>query len=171
MTTEAMIRVRYKRPRSFGSARAIRDEVKSLIVSRLVMGLTDMQNSILETPVYTGKTMANYHWSTGAPNMSIRPAISQPSLPGKTSEMPLGSEPRRKANSQLVIEEFMELLASVRANPFQDIYLTNSMPHFSEIEHGTYAAEGKQSRTPPGGMTRRGETLLEYSMMGLMRRV
>jgi hypothetical protein len=172
MSYQAMMRPRFKRPSNFARlGEKARRDVKELVIARLVMGLTDMQKSILETPVYTGKTLSNFRWSIGAPITSTRAPISEPARPGKTSELPLGSEPRRQANAGRIQEEFLELLAAVKQNPFQHTYLNNNLEHFSDVEYGTYAREGHQSRTPPGGMTRRGETLLEYSLMGIGRRV
>ncbi len=172
MTAQSMMRVSYKRPAGWGKlGQTMKDEIKNIVAQRLVLGLKDMQKSILETPVYTGRTLVNFRWSLGAGIETRRAAITQPALPGKTSDLPLGSEPRRQANAQMVQEEFAALIGSVRENPFQDIFLTNNLEHFSDVEYGSYAREGKQSRTPPGGMTRRGETLLEYDMMGYLKRV
>lgn len=172
MTAQAMMRVRYKKPQGWNTQgqRAV-EQLKELVTHRLVLGLTDMQKSILETPVYTGRTLVNFRWSIGAPIESTRAAITEPALPGKTSDLPVGSEPRRAANAAKVQEEFQELLAEIKVNPFQRIFLNNNLPHFSDVEYGTYAREGKQSRTPPAGMTRRGETLLEYDLMGYFKRV
>jgi hypothetical protein len=172
MTAQSMMRVKFKRPSGFRTmATRTRDELKTLIANRLVIGLTDIQNSILETPVYTGNTLVNYRWSLGSPETTTRSPVKDPPRPGKTSELPRGSEPRRQANASVIQQEFLELLASVRQNPFQHIFLNNNVAYFSDVEYGTYASEGHTSRTPPGGMTRRGETLLEYSMMGYIKRV
>lgn len=172
MTAQAMMRVKFKRPRDFRSGgKQILDAVKDVLTHRLVMGLTDMQNSILETPVYTGRTLVNFRWAVGSPVEGTRAAVKEPDLPGKTSDLPVGGEPRRPANAAIVVEEFLAVIAAVKANPFQSIYLNNNLAHFSDVEYGTYAQGSKTSRTPPGGMTRRGETLLEYSMMGFMKRV
>jgi hypothetical protein len=172
MTAQAMMRSKFRRPRGFSNLgkEAVRD-IRETLVARLTVGLTDMQKSILETPVYTGRTLVNFRWSLGSPNTSTRGAVVDPALPGKTSDLPLGSEPRRRANAQKVQEEFEILLSSVRANPFQSIYLNNNLAHFSDVEYGTYATADHKSRTPPSGMTRRGETLLQYSMMGFIKRV
>lgn len=167
-----MIRVSVRKP--FGWNQLGRKELnrlKGLILSDLQGGLRAMQESILLTPVYTGRTLANYRWSTGAPVTTARPAVSRPSLPGKTSEMKLGSEPRRRANAELVEQEFREVMEDLKANPLQDIYLTNNTPYFTDVEYGSYkTSEGHSVRTPPGGMVRRGETLLEVHILGLNRR-
>jgi len=49
--------------------------------------------------------------------------------------------------------------------------LVNNLAHFSEVEFGSYSTQGRKSCTPPGGMTRRGETLFEYDLMGFLKRV
>jgi hypothetical protein len=172
MTAQAMMRPKFRRPREFNSlGRWARREVDKFVTTRLVMGLIDMQKSILETPVYTGRTLVNFRWSVGGPITSTRGAVAEPALPGKTSDLTLGKEPRRAANTLVVEEEFQGVLSSVRENPYQQIFLMNNRPNFSDVEFGTYARAGHRSRTPPGGMTRRGETLLEYDLMGIGKRV
>jgi hypothetical protein len=172
MSYQSMMRPKFKRPRDFdGMKRRAISEIKKLVTTRMIMGLTDMQKSIMETPVYTGGTLVNFRWSTGAPVTVTRAAVTDPPRPGKTSDLPVGNEPRRQANAAVVEEEFAAVIAAVRENPFQNIFLRNNKPNFSDIEYGTYAREGSGSRTPPGGMTRRGETLLEYALMGIGKRV
>ncbi len=172
MTAQAMMRVKFKRPPGFNQqGEKARDQLKKFVFYRLSMGLMDFQESIMGTPVYTGRTMVNFRWSLGAPVEGTRAAVKEPALPGKTSDQPIGTEPRRAANAAVVQYEFAEMLGRLRANPFRDIYLRNNLAHFSDVEYGTYAKDGKISRTPPGGMTRRGETLLEYAMMGIFKRV
>lgn len=172
MTAKAMMRPTFKRPRDWGRlGKSVQDDVRKVVTARLIMGLTDMQKSILETPVYTGRTLVNFRWSIGAPVTTTRPAVKDPPLPGKTSSQRVGDEPRRAANQEIVVAEFHEILAAIREDPFQDIYLFNNLDHYTDVEYGTYATAGRSSRTPPGGMTRRGETLLEYAMMGYFKRV
>lgn len=172
MTAQAMMRVKFKRPRDLNKqGRIAREQLKSFVSARIIMGLKDMQRYILETPVYSGRTMVNFRWSAQAPVTSTRAAISTPPLPGKTSDLPLGSEPRRAANAAVVQEEFNALLLVVMENPFQEFYLNNNLEHFSDVEYGVYARAGHTSRTPPGGMTRRGEIGIEYALMGIGKRV
>ena len=172
MTAQAMMRVKYTRPKNF-TQQATREvnKFKQDYTRLLVMGLTDMQKSILLTPVYTGRTLVNFQWSLGAPVESSRAAVRDPPRPGTTSAMAIGSEPRRPANAAVEEAEFALLIAAIRINPFQDIYLVNNLAHFSEVEFGSYSTQGRKSRTPPGGMTRRGETLFEYDLMGFLKRV
>jgi hypothetical protein len=168
-----MMKVTFKRPRGLNEEGRRQEKLlKTYVTTLLMKGLTQFQHDIMETPVYTGKMLVNFRWSLGSPVEGVRAAITQPTLPGKTSDLPLGSEPRRIANTRVVEEEFQSMIASIRVNPFQDIYLRNNVEYFSEVEYGSYAhVDGKTSRTPPGGMTRRGETALEHYMEGLLKRV
>jgi hypothetical protein len=108
------------------------------------------------------------HWSRGAPVETVRAAIKNPELPGKTSDLAIGEEPRRGANAAIVQAEFLALVAGIRADPYTPIFLTNTHPNFDAIEYGSYSLDsGKKSRTPPGGMTRRGETKVKYALGSL----
>jgi hypothetical protein len=142
-------------------------EIREHVTSKLVNALYQMQRSIMDTPVYTGKTIANYRWSLGDPIIGIRNAINIPDLPGKTSVLPLGEEARRSANAGLVEAEFTNLLRLIISsrNPFQRIFLTNNVPNFSDVEYGTYSAN---ARTPVGGIVRRGETRLQNALKGAL---
>lgn len=172
MTAQAMMRVKFKQPKGFRTlGKNVRKDVGDLITTRITMGVKDMMRYIMETPVYTGTTLVNFRWSTGSPETAKRSAIKDPALPGKTSTMAVGEEPRRAANALRVQEEFAVLLAEIQSNPFQKFYLNNNVEHFSDVEYGVYAREGKEDRTPPGGMTRRGEVAIEYALMGVGKRV
>lgn len=170
-----MMRVGFKRPPGYATlGQKYLREIKTTLTSKLVTGLREVQDAILETPVYTGNTLVNYRWSIGSPITGTRAPVKDPLLPGKTSEMALGREPRRRANATIVREEFAEILTSLKSsgNPFQRIYLTNNTPYFTEVEYGTYStSEGHATRTPPGGMTRRGETLLAAALSEFIRKV
>jgi hypothetical protein len=172
MTAQAMMKIKVTRPKNFTqTAEREVNRFKEDYIRLLTLGLTDFQKSILNTPVYTGRTLVNFQWSIGAAIETTRPAVRDPPRPGKTSAMAIGSEPRRPANAAVVQEEFELLLASIRTNPFQNIFLVNNLEHFSDVEYGQFSTSGRKSRTPPGGMTRRGETLLEYDLMGFLKRV
>lgn len=168
-----MMKVSFRRPSGFNTeAKRKAKEIRVFVTSRLIAGLTDFQDSILHTPVYTGRTLINYRWSLGKPITETRAAIKDPALPGVTSDKAIGEEPRRGANAQIVTTEFVSMLGNLRANPFQKIFLNNNLAHFTEVEYGTYAKkDGQEARTPPGGMTRRGETAIEHHLEGLLRLV
>lgn len=166
-----MMKVSFNRPYGFATLGERQVTVlKRRVLKDLRAGLTALQKAIMETPVYTGRTLVNYRWSLGAPVTTTRAPVKQPALPGKTATLPLGSEPRRAAQAALVEAEFQAVLAGLADNPFQTINLTNNTPYFTEVEYGTYkTSQGKSQRTPPGGMVRRGETELELIVMGLKK--
>lgn len=166
------MRVKFKRPRGFNTqGRKAERDMKNYVTTRLILGLTQFHAALMDTPVYTGRTLVNFRWNIGSPALGTRAAVKRPALPGKTSNLSIGSEPRRAANTSLINEEFAVVLLAVRTNPFQDIFLNNNLEHFSDVEYGVYAREGKDSRTPPGGMTRRGEVALEAAMGRVLKRV
>lgn len=138
-------------------------EAKRHVVTKAVRAVEAMQKSILQTPVYTGKTLINYHWSVGTPVEMIRRPVLNPRLPGQTSDLPLGSEPRRQAQEVVVEYEFSRVVDAIRADPFRHFYLTNTAPGFLAVEYGSYRPD---ARTPPGGMTRRGESLISVILGG-----
>lgn len=146
-----------------------RRQVREYVASRVVTALQGMQQAIMETPVYTGRTIVNYNWSIGSPVTSTRAPVKSPALPGKTSDMSIGEEPRRKANAALVQAELSVVIGQIKRNPYQRVYLTNNVPHFDLVEYGTYdVGKNNRSRTPPGGMVRRGETTVRYALGGLI---
>ncbi len=168
-----MIRASFKRPRDWSApghpmVRALRRRV----LTDLVAGLRAMQDSIMLTPVYTGRTLVNYRWSLDSPVHGVRAPVKDPALPGKTSDLAIGREPRRNANSAQLREEFAVMLAGLRADAaLRSVHLVNDTPYFDQVEYGTYStSEGGQQRTPPGGITRRGEATLEALVLGLRRR-
>lgn len=98
------------------------------------------------TPVYTGQTVRNYIWTTGAPNMTVFEAIDN-GPPGHTNDLPLGVEPRRSANEEAARESLMGLDF---ANPFQTFYLTNNAPAVGGLELGMLPNPPLKSRSPNG---------------------
>jgi hypothetical protein len=144
----------------------IRSDIKKFLTIRVSVALEQFQQSIMRTPVYTGRTLANFRWSLGEPITTTRGPIKNPELPGKTSVLSIGEEPRRAANAALVETEFRQVLAGYAANPFQKVFLTNNVPNFTDVEYGTY---GKDARTPAGGMTRRGEAQLKMIIRGVTK--
>lgn len=168
-----VMRVSFRRPNFVADGKRLERDLRRRILRQLLAALNDFQDSIMQTPVYTGKTLVNYRWSLGSPVEGLRPAVKDPELPGTTSEMSIGTEPRRKANAVPVVQEFRAMMAELRQsqNPYVGIYLTNSVPYFTEVEYGTYSTSaGHSVRTPPGGMTRRGEAMLVSQVRGLRKR-
>jgi hypothetical protein len=143
-------------------------EIRKKQLDLMIRGLKAYQRAIMQfTPVYTGRTLINYRWSVGGPISRRRAAVANPKLPGKTSDLQLGSEPRRAANQAVVQFEFSEVLNALRSGgPYQKVSLVNNMPNFTDIEYGSYR-DG--SRTPPGGMTRAGEAALSSLIPGIRK--
>jgi hypothetical protein len=163
------VKLRVNKPREMQFiGRQIERDIRNLLTVRVVTALREFHRAIQDTPVYTGRTLVNYRWSIGSPVEGRRAAIANPRLPGKTSTLGVGYEPRRAANQAIIDAEFEGLVNSLMRskNPFQRIYLRNNMPNFDEIEYGTYS---QGSRTPPGGMVRRGEAILEVIIKGVTK--
>lgn len=98
------------------------------------------------TPVYTGQAVRNMIWSMGTPNNTVFDAIETPPDTGHTSDMALGSEPRRRANE----EAAQATLHALNFNkPFSVFYLSNNSPDIGLIEDGSSGLPGK-SRAPAG---------------------
>lgn len=148
--------------------RQIERDIRGFLTVRLVTALKEFHRSVLDTPVYTGRTLVNFRWSLDAPLEDRRGAVKVPALPGKTSSLGLGNEPRRAANQAVIDAEFQGIISTLvkERNPFRHIYLRNNMPNFSDIEYGSYS---EKSRTPPGGMTRRGEAKLRAIVKGIKK--
>ena len=141
-------------------------EIRQYLSVKIAAALQEFHKSLLDTPVYTGRTLISYRWSIGSPIEDRRAAVKNPALPGKTSELGLGNEPRRAANQSVIDIEFKQMVSVLvrDKNPYQKFYLRNNMPNFDDIEYGNYSGK---SRTPPGGMTRRGEAKLKQIIRGI----
>lgn len=98
------------------------------------------------TPVYSGQSVRNYIWSSGAGFAGVLDAIDTGPT-GKTNTMPLGVEPRREANEEAAAES---LLALNFGNPFQTFILTNNSPQISGLELGLLPGPPLKSRSPNG---------------------
>ena len=154
--------ITFKRPRAFHAQAGKYEKImRRAVAAEVKLGLDLILEAIEETPVYTGRTLVNYRFSHGDKIDEVRAPIARPSLPGKTSEMELGSEPRREANMAVVMAEQALVKKQVDADPYKPVFLTNNTPYFLEVEYGTYkTSEGHDQRTPPGGMVRQAESAL-----------
>lgn len=92
-----------------------------------------------ETPVWSGDVVHNWRWSTRQPNYDHEDPVEQPFYPGKTSKMPLGAEPRRRANEA---RSRRSLAGALKAREPVDIYLTNTSEHAVELEAGLLPTPG-----------------------------
>lgn len=144
----------------------IEKEIRRFLSVRVAVALQEFQRSIMETPVYTGRTLVNYRWSVESPITGKRSPVKNPLLPGKTSEMSIGAEPRRAANQAIVEKEFQLIIRTLLQdfNPYQKFFLANNVENFTDIEYGSYS---ESSRTPAGGMTRRGEAKIKLIIRGI----
>lgn len=96
--------------------------------------LIKLNEKILEnTPVWEGDTILNWRWSTRAPDMSHEEPRGTGIDPGPTNTMPIGSEPRRKANE---VRPRRSLAGALRAKKPVDIYLTNTSDSAVALEYG-----------------------------------
>ncbi len=97
------------------------------------------------TPVWSGKAVRNYIWSTGRPSAQVYDPIDN-GPPGPTNSMPLGTEPRRAPNESAARET---LLALDFSNPFQSFILTNNAEDIGGLEYGLLPTP-ERSRSPNG---------------------
>lgn len=113
---------------------------------RLLVRLNEL--ILARTPVWEGDTVHNWRWSTRAPNMQHADPIDN-GPPGRTSEMALGQEPRRRANET---RSRQSLAAALKARTPIDIYLTNTAESAVDLEYGLLPTrEGSRN---PAGMVR-----------------
>jgi hypothetical protein len=154
--------ITFKRPRGFHAQAGKYEKImRRAVAAEVKLGLDLILEAIEETPVYTGRTLINYRFSYGSAIEDARTPIARPTLPGKTSEMELGSEPRREANMAVVVAEQMAVKRQVDSDPYKPVFLTNNTPYFLEVEYGVYkTSDGHDQRTPPGGMVRQAEAAL-----------
>lgn len=97
------------------------------------------------TPVWSGKAVRNYLWTTGAPATQVFDAIDN-GPPGPTNSMPLGAEPRRDVNERAAHATLTSLNFS---NPFQTFILSNNAEEIEGLEYGLLPTP-ESSRSPSG---------------------
>lgn len=101
------------------------------------------------TPVNTGRTLANYQWSTGAPAVGMVTESGSGQVEA-TNSLALGVESRRPENQAIADAS----LASINfSKPFQSFYLTNNDPTTSHLEDGEWPEAPFVSRSPQGMFT------------------
>lgn len=98
------------------------------------------------TPVWEGTTLANFKWSSGAPDLSPPRDAVNSGPTGPTNSMMIGEEPRREANKTIADRNFESLDFS---NPFAIFYVVNNAPHIFEVEYGQAPSPGS-TRAPNG---------------------
>lgn len=100
----------------------------------------------IRTPVHTGKSLRNWVWTMDTPSTAANlPALGSGD-PGRTSQMALGTEPRRAANQAAVDASFAALDLS---KPLRSFWLTNRSSEIMDLEYGKLPSPGR-SRNPAG---------------------
>lgn len=99
------------------------------------------------TAVWSGKTLANWRWSVGAVDSSVREPVGGTGYKsyGHTSSMSLGSEPMRNAN-QAIADASFRMMKVDKDNPFQLYTLSNPWFVASLMEAGA-APDKNRART------------------------
>ena len=100
----------------------------------------------IRTPVYTGKSLRNWVWTMDKPSSASNMEALGSGDPGRTSQMRLGSEPRRPANQAAVDATFAALDLS---KPMRSYWLTNNSDQIVDLEYGKLPSPGS-SRNPAG---------------------
>lgn len=116
--------------------------------------LIELNNRILAlTPVWEGELIRNWRWSTKAPIFEHVDPIETPTDPGHTgigkdnpTGMPLGDEPRRRANE---LRPRQSLAGALTAKTPVDIFITNASPIAVDAEYGLVPSP-ERSRSPAG---------------------
>lgn len=142
------------------------DEAVTKLLKDMCYTIHDIVHT--NTPVWEGRALANFQWTQGAPfTGEIDPIDTGPT--GRTSQMALGSEPRRDANSYLSDQS----LALIDFNRHDvPIFLSNNVSYFAELEYGR-APTPDTSRTPPVGILRAATAAVRqkfsYSATGVLK--
>lgn len=130
----------------------IRKEPKKLErkVLLLVSGIIRFthQGVTKRTPVHTGQTLRNYIWSLGVPSSTVKPDPGGPPT-GRTNDMPLGPEPRRR-QAQAEADQSRDAILGVLKDPYQKVFLSNNSPQVVGLEYGRYPLPPLRQRSPSG---------------------
>lgn len=105
---------------------------------------------LARTPVWEGDTIHNWRWSTRAPSYEHEAPIDNGPT-GRTSEMPLGQEPRRKVNETRARQS---LAGALRAREPVDIFLTNTSDSANALEYGMFPTPAKSRVNASVGIVR-----------------
>lgn len=97
------------------------------------------------TPVWSGETLSNYRWSTGAPDTTVVLGILQPSE--ATNHLAVGAEAKRPAAQAIADESWRRMKFD---NPYQVFFMTNNDPTVVGLEYGEYPEPPFIQRSPNG---------------------
>jgi len=106
------------------------------------------ERMLARTPVHTGETVANYQWTVDQPFIGTIEPIESPSDPGHTNTLPLGVEPRRRANEAMANASFYEIDWSKTFG--RVVYLTNNADQWGGLEAGQLPEAPLRQRSPMG---------------------
>lgn len=97
------------------------------------------------TPVWSGRSLRNWVWTMDQPNTQVFEEIDN-GPPGTTSQMQIGSEPRRAPNQSASDKTVLDL--SFR-NPYRQFWLSNNSESIIDLEYGNLPTPA-MSRQPAG---------------------
>lgn len=98
-----------------------------------------------KTPVFTGKSLRNWQWTMDEGFSGVLEAAGSGPT-GQTSQMPIGTEPRRSAN---MASPDASLSALNYSKPFRKYILTNNSENIIPLEFGQLPSSDT-SRSPAG---------------------
>lgn len=132
--------------------------IRNFVSSKIIATARFVHQSLIDkTPVWEGKTVRNYIMTIGSPFSGEYDEINNGPT-GKTSSMPLGSEPRRGPNAAAALKTGSVLNEKTALSK---IFITNNTDSVQGLEFGDLPGGGKPSRSP-GGMY--GLTLTEVQV-------
>ena len=123
-----------------------KDLPENMLRKSIIIDVKFLHKAVTErTPVHTGKSLANWVWSVGAPFSGTVKESTAGDI-GQTRNAPLGSEGRRPSNQAKTDKSLASLNFS---DPFQVFYLTNNAENIMDLEMGKLPTS-KDSRSPDG---------------------
>lgn len=100
------------------------------------------------TPVWEGDSIVNWKWTVHAAHQGHIQARGQNIPTGHTNQMPLGSEPRRGINEEVVRQSLIDALHDLKGGP-SDVYFSNNSETIVDLEYGLLPTP-ERSRSPHG---------------------
>jgi len=127
------------------------EQVEKTAVQQInTAALSVLQMFFDRTPVHTGETVRNYTVGVGGPNNNHTRPSGGP--PGRTSQMPIGSEPNRSINEQAALAAAEA--SSNKTGELKDLVITNTIDaeKWDLIDNGS--APTKDASRNPGGVSK-----------------
>lgn len=110
------------------------------VIKDLHIGITS------KTPVWSGETLANYHWSVGHPDPEVFPRQGT-GVWEATNALPLGVESQRPINQAMADYSLNQLDYT---NPYKKFWLNNNCPTIGPLEDGIWPEAPFRQRSPYG---------------------